>query len=282
MPPRPPLTTLVIHTWKEHGKPRPFATEELSENSARARIARSISIDAALSAQKIAGTSDEDGLPASFPNKPHLCGHLSRSSTFEDGLAVPVKQKVVAATERTEHAASEAMARLCGTEERIETQDAVALSAVPFRIYADDAFSSPVLLTPMGSEDEQEHVLTLANTIDTSESRHGMEALPPRPRRSQRRRNSTLGMCLSEAAKLRAANGNGVFGPTASSRTVQSRIHAMDSSPVRSPVGLSVARRRRARREGRRPSLLQESLLEQSTSFDTGLSAIARGHEAMK
>lgn len=32
-PPRPPLTTLVIHTWKEHGKPRPWRDDSQSPPS---------------------------------------------------------------------------------------------------------------------------------------------------------------------------------------------------------------------------------------------------------
>lgn len=280
MPPRPPLTTLVIHTWKEHGKPRPLSNEEKSEASARGRISRSISIDAALLAQKAAYQSDEDVFPASLSHKQHLRGHISRSSTFDDSLAIPVQQTVTAAA-RTEVAACEAMARSCSVDMSIDVHGRAGAKPLPFCIQSDDAFSSPLLLTPMESDDESEHGPPSMRTSVVLPPHSGMEALPPRPRRMHRRTNSTSGMCLRAASMLAKAPNGDVKIMHGTPGVVQTRIRTADSSPVRSRHGRIAAHRRRERSAGRPTSLLQESLLEQSASFDTGLSAIARGHEAM-
>ncbi|CAN8075140.1 unnamed protein product [Agarophyton chilense] len=75
MPPRPPLTTLVIHTWKEHGKPKPFSNQRSSAEAAKERITRSISHEAHL-AQRL---NDED--------RPQNCSCIKvRSVSYEDGL----------------------------------------------------------------------------------------------------------------------------------------------------------------------------------------------------
>lgn len=78
MPPRPPLTSLVLHTWKEHGKPRPLTNEETSEASVRARISRSMSVEANL----IVNTTPLD--EAGFPT--NAWPHISRSSTLDEGI----------------------------------------------------------------------------------------------------------------------------------------------------------------------------------------------------
>lgn len=281
MPPRPPLTSLVIHTWKEHGKPRPLSNEEKSETSARARISRSISIDAALLQQKAAYQSDDDVFPPSLPHKRHLRGHISRSSTFDDSLSIPVQQTVAAAA-RTEVAAYEAMARSCVVDEGFDVHGGPVTKPLPCRIQSDDAFSSPLLLTPMESEDESEHGPPPMRASDVLPPHRGMEALPPRPRRTRRRTNSTSGMCVRAVSMLAKAPNEHVKIMHCTPGVVQTKIRTADSSPVRSRHGRIAAHRRRERSAGRPTSLLQESLLEQSASFDTGLSAIARGHESMQ
>lgn len=68
MVPRPPVTTLVIHTWKEHGKPRPWREEYQTSPTP--------------------STSGDDHCQTRYCTPPRLHHHtstvMSTSSTFED------------------------------------------------------------------------------------------------------------------------------------------------------------------------------------------------------
>lgn len=78
MPPRPPLTTLALHTWKEHGKPRPLSNHDSSEKSNRKRISQSISQDSYLDAL----LHPERSLSTKPLNRPGVI----RSVSVEDSL----------------------------------------------------------------------------------------------------------------------------------------------------------------------------------------------------
>lgn len=172
MPPRPPLTTLLIHTWKEHGKPRPHPPEETCEPSARARISRSISIDAHLTPHHHR---------ADDPPRPPL----SKPSPFENAPAL---------------SAPPAPPHPPPIPRSISADDALPHAFLPS--------STPFLLTPVESEDEFDHLPPAPPLRRPSGPRHDpanlpcppARRLPPDVRQSQPTSRSMSPVCVRGAS----------------------------------------------------------------------------------
>lgn len=205
MPPRPPLTSLVIHTWKEHGKPRPLSNQDVSVASVRARISRSISHEAQLAAIR---KGEEDVAP---------CNHreaVIRSKSVEEGLIAELRTKNI------------------------------TLSAV----------CSPVLCTPLQSDDEG----TCSDSGSWAGS-HEVTVLPTIP-----------DDCALEGLSLHKTG------------IVVGRTERFGKPPRLEAVRRLKLRQRRLRaRTHANGTVFESSFLDggriaQSSSYDAGLSAIAR------
>lgn len=193
MPPRPPLTTLVIHTWKEHGKPRPFSNEETSEASARARVSRSISIDAQLSSNSI--PSDDESLPVHFRNQ------VSRSSTFDDGLSV----HAVLAASRPDFLACHNMSRSTSVDDGMRVNRRCNRKVKFEEAVLPNVFGS----TPNESEDEGDNLLVRGMPLNRCILHRvgGESDLPSKPSHCHmhRRTVSTSDACLRDSYLLAAS-----------------------------------------------------------------------------
>lgn len=281
MPPRPPLTSLAIHAWKEHGKPRPLSNHDEAEESARARISRSISIEAQLAANRgeaaIHSASDDDLFPCANARS------FSRSSTFDDNLSsqLAAPSLLPAASAACESATRSAMERSISMDDGICSQTSVArvhCTALDMRgdvpsVHASAAVTSP----PHASEDEAEFVfapvaaragdtrvgkpspLSVSCTSAVSEDEavsftRGRGGGRARRRKSHRRNLSAVPALRAAACLSRAANGEIKMEYTESASRYQTPIVEENDWKGR-----------------------EESLLEESTSMDTGLSAIVKG-----
>lgn len=260
MPPRPPLTTLVLHTGKEPGTPRPLAAAELPTASSRARIARSMSVDAALSATA-AGARDNDNVP--HPPRAHARAYLSRSSTFEDALALHAQ---TAAAGRTVAAAAHALATSGAADGDADAAPRIVTAPLLPHLQVEEPFLSPTPLTLMALDE------------DTEPGAHSicpvaMEALPPRPP-PQHPPMDPVSCAGGQGGAITLARTSASPPAGVQQKLPRSRARRTGDRGARTTRVVEKQRGTPVKPDG---PLMRRGLRAESRSMDTGLSAIASG-----